>query len=65
MTMKVDMYRGWTIWYSSAPSPLWTATKGMEKDLYSYVGKDSLKRYIDVVEDEESGGGESGLRVHG
>jgi len=42
-----EIYRGWRIYESLSPSPLWTATKRMEKDLYSYEGLDAIKRYID------------------
>lgn len=50
MTMLVKSYRGWSIYYSISPRPSWTATKGIEKDIYSYEGLEVIKRYIDKRE---------------
>ena len=50
--MIQETYRGWSIYYSPYPRPLWTATKGLEKDLYSYESIENLKKYINQLEDE-------------
>ena len=45
--MLVEIYRGWRIYYSPDPRPLWTASKGVEKDIYSYRSLETIKGYID------------------
>ena len=47
---KPEVYKGWRIYYSGIPSPLWTACKGFEKAIYSYEGLDNIKGYIDKKE---------------
>ena len=50
LPQKPEVYKGWTIYYSGLPSPLWTACKGFEKEIHSYEGLDNIKRYIDEKE---------------
>jgi hypothetical protein len=56
---KIDEYRGWNIYYSADPRPLWKASKGTEKDLFSYFSLAALKEHIDDVEDKRND-----VRVH-
>lgn len=44
--MLIETYRGWRIYYSSDPRPLWATSKGMEKDIYSYESLEAVKSYI-------------------
>jgi len=45
--MLVEVYRGWKIYFSPNPRPLWTASKGIEKDIYSYESLKAIQGYID------------------
>uniref|UniRef100_A0A6M3MBC2 Uncharacterized protein n=1 Tax=viral metagenome TaxID=1070528 RepID=A0A6M3MBC2_9ZZZZ len=42
-----EVYKGWTIYYSGLPRPLWTACKGFEKNIYSYTSLETIKGHID------------------
>jgi len=48
--MLVEVYKGWSIYYSSTPRRLWTATKDVRPDLHSYEGIERLMGYIDEAE---------------
>ena len=51
MSTKTGEYKGWAIYYSSDPRPLWTATKETEFDFFSHESEERLLYYIDRREE--------------
>ena len=47
---RIKTYRGWEIYYEHSHRPLWLATKGMEKDVFSFQSIEQLERHIDRKE---------------